>query len=133
MTYEDLDEEINSYIPIDSKVLANLNLDYFFTLYQLYDYRNLSRLKNSDLNFSQYIEMNNIEYIILSEEMTYIHESNGRWNILYGELDYYPEMMAYLEENCILLTEFSNPTYGMRISKYIDVYPWYTKIYKVSK
>lgn len=129
--YEDyytVGEKVTRFVPKNSKVLANLNLDYHFDNYSLYDYRNLQYLE--DMKFSEYIERNSIEYIILYEEMEYIYNSNSKWDILYGDLEYYDEMMEYVSSECMLVEEFENPTYAMRIAKYIDVYPWYTKIYK---
>ena len=130
--YNILGEKIKDIIPVNSKVLGNLNLDYHFNNYSLYDVRNLTFL-SSNYTFSNYIKNNNIEYIILYEEMEYIYNSKSKWDILYGKLDYYEDMIIYLEKNCTLVSEFENPTYGMRISKYVDVYPWYTKIYKVNE
>lgn len=130
--YNILGEKIKEVIPEDSKILGNLNLDYHFNNYSLYDIRNLTFL-NKNYTFSNYIIDNNIEYIILYEEMEYIYNSKPKWDILYGKLNYYEDMIFYLEKNCTLISEFENPTYGMRIAKYVDVYPWYTKIYKANK
>lgn len=133
MPYETLENKIMASIPESSIVLGNLNMGYFFNTYDLYDYRNLAYLEKNQLTFKDYIEMNAIEYIILPEEMLYIYDSDGKWDILYGDLSYYDSMMTYINTDCTLINVFENPTYGMRISKYIDVYPWYTKIYKVNK
>ena len=129
--YNALGQVIKNSIPSDVNVLANLNLDYHFDNYRLHDFRNLAFLDESE-KFHDYIKRNEIEYIILYEEMEYIYSSKSKWNILYGELTYYEDMIEFLSNSCTLVDELENPTYGMRIAKYVDVYPWYTKIYKVN-
>jgi|LGOV01.1.fsa_nt_gb hypothetical protein len=131
--YEILGNHIKNVIPRDANVLANLNLDYHFENNKLYDYRNLYYLKNNNLEFHDYINKNNIKYIILYEEMEYIYNASPKWDALYGNLYYYEDMMLFLNTNCVLVDVFENPTYGMRIAKYVDVYPWYTKIYKIQE
>lgn len=123
--YQDLKEELEC-IPQDAKVLANLNLEYHFNYGQLHDYRNLWHIED----FKEYIKNEKIEYIVLYEEMTYIH-NNPKWHILYGPLNYYPSMIEFLE-TCDLINSFENQTYGMRIARYVNDYPWYVKIYKVN-
>lgn len=130
--YEEVLEELAGAVPKDAKVLANLNLDYYFDNGSLYDYRNLMYLEKNNLDFEGYIQKNAIEYIIVHEEMDYIVETSPKWDILYGELTYYDDMNLFLETRCTLIHEFENPTYAMRIAKYVDDYPWYTKIYKVN-
>lgn len=123
--YQALEEEL-AVIPNDKKVLANLNLEYLFDYNQLHDYRNLWQVTD----FEAYIKKEKIEYIVLYEEMSYIHE-NPKWDILYGPLDYYESMVDYLK-TCELVHEFTSQTYGIRIARYINEYPWYVKIYRVN-
>jgi len=119
--YRSLEQHLN----LEGKVLANLNLDYHFEDGQLIDYRNLWHVED----FESYIRTHNIDYVILSEEMSYIKSTSPKWDILYGHLPYYDTMISYLE-TCTLVDEFHSETYGIRIARYIDTYPWYIKIYK---
>ncbi len=127
--YNQLGESIAEKIPEDSILLGNLNLDYHFPLYQLYDIRNLDYLEKYDLSISSYIQRNGINYILLYDEMDYINEADHKWNILYGDLSYYDALQQYIKLHGTLIDTFDAPTYGMRISKYVDVYPWTIKLY----
>ena len=46
-------------------------------------------------------------------------------------LSYYNDMKLFLENDCTLVNEFSDKTYGMRIARYINEKEWTIKIYKV--
>lgn len=126
--------EIARGVEQDAVVLANLNTEYYFENSKLYDYRNLSELKNYGLTFSEYIERNGIEYIIYPEEMDFIYNTRPVWNGLYGNLvPYYQEMKDFFQNNCQLVHEFENEVYGMRIARYIGKKDWKIKIFKVLK
>lgn len=131
-SYDELGASINEIIPMDAVILGNLNMDYHFELYQLFDVRNLAYLDRNGLSLDDYISKNNITYVILYDEMTYIHDSKGKWDILYGDLSYYDDLLSYLSTNGELVGAINAPTYAMRISKYVDVYPWEMKIYKLN-
>ena len=130
--YKNYLKNISAVVKPDNKVLANLNTAYYFENGKLHDYRNLSYLKDKNLTFAEYIEKNNIKYIIYPEEMDYIYNTRPVWNILYGNIyPYYNEMKRYLENNTKLVHQFSNKTYAMRIVRYIGEENWKVKIYKV--
>jgi len=132
--YDDYLNEISSIVNKDNKVLANLNSQFYFDYSKLYDYRNLAFLEENNLSFSDYIGKNNIEYIIYPEEMDLIYNRRPTWNTLYGNpYPYYSNMKNFLNQECKLVKEFSNKTYGMRIAKYIGTKEWKVKIYKVKK
>lgn len=117
--------DLKTHLNLDGKILGNLNLDYHLDHGQLIDYRNLWYIDD----FESYIEKHDIDYIIVPEEMGYIYQTRPKWDILYGSLPYYENMVAYLE-TCTLVDSFTSKTYGMRIARYIDTYPWTIKIYK---
>lgn len=129
--YEAIGEILKEVLPPNKKVLANLNLDYHFKDGALLDYRNLYFLKANDLSLTEYLKKNHIEYIIWYEEMDYIKRNEPKWDILYGPLNYYDEMVDFLETKAILIHTFENPQYAMRIAKYQNTYPWLTKIYRI--
>ncbi len=129
--YSQFGEELKAILPSDAKVLGNLNMDYHLELYQLYDVRNLNYLESQNLSLENYIKKNDITYVVLYDEMTYIHDAGGKWDILYGDLDYYEDMMAYLSTKGELIATIDAPTYGMRIAKYVDVYPWQASVYEL--
>jgi hypothetical protein len=120
-----------SVIPSDAKTLGNLNMEFYFDNDKLLDYRNLTFLEENNISFRDYIVTNNIEYIVYTEELDYIHR-NPRWNVLYGNDHYYDEMNKYIEKNCTLIHEFSNPLYGIRIPRYMMEYDWKVKVYKIN-
>lgn len=130
--YDTYLQEIGKVVSPESTVLANLNSDYYFSNGQLYDYRNLSYLPTHGLTFQEYIKKNEIQYIIYPEEMDFIYRSRPRWNALYGNVaDYYPEMIEFFQQNCTLVHQFTNETYGMRIARYIGKKDWKIQIFRV--
>lgn len=131
-TYDDYFAEIAKVVDKNDRVLANLNSEYYFNNGTLLDYRNLAYLKENNLNFSEYITANNIEYIIYPEEMDFIYNNRPVWNILYGNLfPYYQNMKNYLNNECTLVHSFTNKTYGIRIARYVGKREWNINIYKV--
>lgn len=132
--YDDYLDEISTVVNKDDKVLANLNSHYYFDYNKLHDYRNLAYLSENNLSFSDYIEKNQIEYIIYPEEMDFIYNTRPTWNTLYGNIyPYYTDMQNFLENNCTLVKEFNNITYGIRIAQYIGEKNWKVKIFKVKE
>ncbi|PKM94559.1 MAG: 4-amino-4-deoxy-L-arabinose transferase [Firmicutes bacterium HGW-Firmicutes-1] len=128
--YNDYLNEFAKAVPKDSVVLGNLNTDFYFDNGSLFDYRNLAYLKTNDLSFKEYIQKNDIEYIIYYEELDYIHK-NPRWLILYGDDVYYEDMNDYIKNNCTLIHSFKHTLYGIRIPRYMMDYEWEISIYKV--
>lgn len=130
--YDDYLQEISEVVNPESPVLANLNSEYYFANGKLFDYRNLSHLKDHNLTFSDYIRKHQIEYIIYPEEMDFIYQSRPQWNALYGNVaDYYLEMISFFKDNCTLIHQFTNESYGIRIARYIGKKDWSIKIYRV--
>jgi hypothetical protein len=119
-----------SIIADNATVLGNLNLEYKFKDH-LFDYRNLYYLKDNNISIDKYIENNNINYIIWYEEMDYIYRNSPKWDALYGNLYYYESIKDFFITKCTIEKEFESPTYAMRISKYVNTYPWKVTIYKV--
>lgn len=129
--YDDYLNQLASSLPNDSKTLGNLSAGFYFENGQLLDYRNLAYLDNNNLSFSEYIENNQIKYIVYYEELEYIH-NNPEWLVLYGDDTYYEDMMTYINNNCTLVDRFTNMVYGVRIPRYMMDYPWEVRIYKVN-
>ncbi len=130
-SYDRYLEEISHYVDKGSNVLANLNAEYYFNNGRLFDYRNLGYLQDYGISFEDYIRKNHIEYIIYSEEMEVIYEQRPKWNGLYGSLSYYEDMKSFMENKCVLIHEFTDSTYGIRIARYVNKGDWFVKIYKV--
>lgn len=118
-TYPRYLEEIGSAVPKDSRVLANLNTDYYFENDNLRDVRNLTYLKEKSLSVADYIRQNEIHYIILSDEMDFLYQRRPVWNMIYGNLRYMPELRQFTEEQCTLLHQFQDNTYGIRVVGYM--------------
>jgi len=129
--YNNYLNNISKTVKKDEVVLANLNSEFYFNNGKLHDYRNLALLKENNLEFKDYVYKYNIKFIIYSEEMDVIYSESPRWDALYGNLYYYTDMKYFLETNCTLVKEFSDKTYGNRISRYINEKDWTIKIYKV--
>jgi hypothetical protein len=121
-----------SVISAEGNILGNLNLEYKFKE-RLIDYRNLTHLEENKITFEEYIEINNIKYIVWYEEMDYIYRNEPKWDILYGPLNYYNDITNFLKHESRLIKTFQSPTYAMRIAKYVNTYPWEVKIYKIKE
>lgn len=133
-SYERYLQEIGKVVNKKDTVLANLNAEMYFDNGKLYDYRNLAYLKENNLTFEQYIDGNNIAYIIYPDEMDFIFAYRPEWNNVYGNISlYYEDMQTFLQTKSRLVYEFTEPTYGMRIARYINQKDWKVKIYKVIK
>lgn len=114
-------------IPKDAVILGNINLLNHFEDQVFYDYRNLWHLSGPQV--LDYIQERNIDYIIWPEEMAYIYPQE-KWHILYGPMAYYPDLADFLEDQT-LVKSIESKTYGNRISRYVNTYPWQIQIYKV--
>ncbi|TCL44549.1 ArnT family glycosyltransferase [Harryflintia acetispora] len=117
--YEDYLARIAQSVPADARVIANLNADFYFENGCLRDYRNLSKIRQSGLSVEEYVEQNKIQYILLSSELDYIYRRRPQWNILYGPLDYWEELKAFLDEHCEEADHFYDDTYAVRISELV--------------
>jgi len=131
-SYQDYLNAVSSYVSPEAKVLANLNLEYYFENGKLLDYRNLSHLPENNLSFSTYLAQRKIEYIILPQEIETIYQERPRWNDLYGNPHYYyEELEAFLKESCTLLGEFHAPTYAMRLVFYMPQKEGWVRVYRI--
>jgi len=130
-SYETMISEVDDLVPDDAAVLANLNLIDAFSAHKIYDIRNLGYLEDSGIPLQEYIEQRGIRYVVLHEEMEYIHKTSPKWDFLYVNASYMEELFEYIENHTELVSEIDNPIYAMRISKYSGTYPWKTRIYKV--
>lgn len=132
--FSDYTEQLNTLIPSRSTALGNLYSEYAMADGNFFDWRNLSYLKEKNISLADYITTRGIEYIIISEELSFIYENRPYWNVIYGNVaHWYPGIINFISEECILIGEFESPGYGMRISAYRYEKPWYVRVYKVSK
>ncbi|MGH4138436.1 hypothetical protein [Clostridium sp.] len=129
--YNNYLNNISKSVQKDDVVLANLNSEYYFNNGKLHDYRNLAFLKENNMAFKDYIYKYKIKFIIYPEEMDTINNESPKWDAFYGNLYYYKDMKNFLENNCTLINEFVDKTYGTRIARYINEKDWTIKIYKV--
>lgn len=112
--------EISRAVTPQSKVIGNLNSEFYFENGMLLDYRNLSYLKENGLTIEDYVRKNNIEFIIMSEELDLIYSQRPIWNIIYGNLRYLEELQEFTKASCTLVHRFQDNVYGVRIVEYID-------------
>ena len=125
-------EEISSAIPDGSVVLGNLNTEYAFEAGELLDWRNLEPAYREGISFSEYVTDREISYIIYPDEIDFIYEHRPVWNVVYGNISLqYEEMQEFLESSCDLVSEFTSPTYAMRIVRFQADEPWSVRIYRV--
>lgn len=128
-SYFDYEQAIKNHLPSDAVVLGNLSSGFIFKDIEFYDIRNLHYLDN--MSVEAYVSHNAINTIIYYEAYDYIHR-NPQWQILYGDdSGYYDQLKQLIETDGILVHEFQSPTYGNRIIRYMNDYPWTVKIYYI--
>lgn len=131
--YEEYLGNIRSLVPKDARTLANLNAEYAFDNGALIDYRNLSYLQANSMTFDDYMQQNEVEYIVYPEEMDFIYTNRPVFNILYGNLaPYYGDMQRFLAERCSLIGSFTSP-YALRIVQYSQREDWDVRVYRVKE
>lgn len=132
-TYSDYQKNIKAVIPEGySRVLGPLNAEFCLEHGRLLDWRNLSMLREAGISLEEYIQQNNIEYIIYNEEYDLIYKQRPVWNILYGNPTIYHEQLQdFLGGSCEIVAEFESPGYGTRIVFHRFKKDWKVRIYKV--
>lgn len=123
-------KQVATFVPPQTKVLANLNTGFYFDNDALLDVRNLAYLKENGLSFAEYVASRGIRAILWPEEMRLIYDRRPAYNALYGNPRAVPEVEAYLAEHCTLLGTFESPGYAMRIAALIGG-PWRVSVYRV--
>lgn len=130
-SYDSYLREISRVVSPQDRVLANLNTEYYFANGRLHDYRNLAYLQERGMSLASYIADNKISYIIYPEEMEFIYREQPRWNGMYGPPLYFEELQQFLTANCLLVHEFTDSLYAMRITPYQLKGDWKVRIYRV--
>jgi len=118
-TYEDYLTQISSFAEPDDRVIANLNMDFYFENGALHDYRNLPYVMQEDGSLDTYIKENEIEYIFYTAELTYYFEHRPYYNALYGNIMFAEDLLHYCETECEYLGSFENARYSPRILELI--------------
>ncbi|MCP5514844.1 MAG: hypothetical protein H7A26_05220 [Spirochaetales bacterium] len=132
ISYNEYSMEIADYTGNSGKVLANTNLAFSLDYGRLCSYSDLDQVIAKKLKFSDYIELNKIEYIIWTEELDIIAKERPVWNDLYGNIySYYDDAVSFLDNKCTLVKDFRNKIYPVRIVDYMKKREYQVKIYKV--
>ncbi len=131
-SYESVMAEIRTYVPENARVLGNLNMFTAFENRNFIDIRNLGFLKQNGYDFETYVRANQIEYILVHDEMEYLAKTSPKWDFLYVDISYYPDMIEFLNQSTTLIGTVENPVYAMRITRYSGTFPWQTKIYRIN-
>jgi len=131
-SYDIVLDEIRTYVPGDARVLGNLNMIAAFDNRNFIDIRNLGFLKQNGYDFEAYVRANQIEYILVHDEMEYLANTSPKWDFLYVDISYYPDMVEFLDHSTTLIGTVDNPVYAMRITRYTGTFPWQTKIYRIN-
>jgi len=132
-SYDNYLTNLQSYLDPDSKVLANLNLEYYFDNNQLIDYRNLYYLKENNLTLNQYLENEQIGYIIYSQEMDLIYNTRPIYNDVYGNTYYYyQDLQDFIKNNCSYIGEFEDNLYSIRIVSHQFQENYQVRVYKIN-
>ena len=132
--YQNYLDSIAQFVPKNKMTIGNLNSEFYFENGYLLDYRNLAYLEENDMTFEEYVEKYEVEYLMISDELTFIYENRSVWNIIYGDLAYMDQLNLFIEEHCSFVGSFVNNTYGIRIVEMInDAEDISISVYKVIK
>ncbi len=113
--YREYGRRIMELVPEGAKVLGNLNIGFFMDSNGLRDYRNLPyALEEGGLE--DYLERNQITYIIYHQELDYLWEHRPYYNVIYGNVMFVRELKEYCQNNCQIAGSFEDPWYGIRVS-----------------
>lgn len=113
--YDSYREKIQELIPEGSRVLGNLNMEFFMEYDCLRDYRNLPYAVEGE-GLEAYLERNQIEYIVYHQELDYLWEHRPYYNVIYGNVMFVEELGEYCRENCQRVGSFEDPWYGIRVA-----------------
>ncbi len=112
--YEAYLDKVEKLVPADAKVVANLNLDFYFENGCLRDYRNLPYALEQG-TIEAYMDKNEIEYVIYSTELDYLYENRPYFNVIYGNTEFVPELKRFCEVHGEKMGEFIDVEYGCRV------------------
>ena len=126
--------EISSAVDDDKKVFGCINTAFSLKYNQLASYNDIEQFEKSGISFKDYIYKNNIGYIIYTEELDIIYRERPLWNDLYGNIyPYYKEINNFLESNAVLIKDFKDPVYPVRITDYMKRKDFSVRIYRTSE
>ena len=132
--YQNYLDSIAQFVPNNQMTIGNLNSEFYFENGNLLDYRNLAYLEENDMTFEEYVETYEVEYLIISDELTFIYENRPVWNIIYGDLAYMDQLNLFIEDHCSFVGSFVNNTYGIRIVEKINnIEDISIRVYKVNE
>ncbi len=132
ISYNEYSREITELTGDSGKILANTNLAFNLDYGRLCSYNDLDQVIEKKIKFSDYIELNKIEYIIWTEELDIIAQERPVWNDLYGNVySYYDEALSFLNNKCTLVKTLRKKIYPVRIVDYMKKKEYLVKIYKV--
>jgi hypothetical protein len=128
--YGDYISRIRAAVPPDRPVLGNLNTAFAFDPGVLHTYRDLARL---DGPIADYLETEDIRYVLLPAEMEVIHAERPQWNLLYGNIyPYFGDLLSILDSRGILIDTVEAPVYAMRIVPYMFTRNASLRIYRLA-
>lgn len=118
----------------DNRLFACINTAFFTSYKQLAAYNDIENFTESGIGFRDYIYRNKIRYIIITDEFDIIYNERPLWNDLYGNLyPYYSDIKEFIKSDALLLKEFKNPVYPVRIVDYMKRENYSVQVYKVTK
>lgn len=106
--------QLEELVPAGKKVLANLNTGFYFDQGCLRDYRNLPYAQEEG-GLAAYIEENGFEYILYSEELTYLYEHRPYYNVIYGTTLFVPQLKEFCEKQGTVAGVLENREYASRV------------------
>ena len=114
----------------DGRVLGNLNTAFAFGYDALRIWRDLEALPEGE-SLEEFIDGENIRWILLSDELEFIYSSRPVWNGIYGNPRWYPELMDIIERRGVPVSGESMPVYAMRIIPFIGRKDWSLVLYRI--
>ena len=89
-----------------------------------------------------FILINKIEYIVITEDLSFFYDNKPHYNGVYGNIDFYPDLEAFLAKRCSIISKTKSRLYPMHMVKFTGLYEeyksmavkdyWDITIYKVN-
>ncbi len=130
-SYADYGAYLKSQIDDNHRVLANLNTAFHFEYDRLVIWRDLAALKESGQSLEDFLNQQNVGWVVLPAELDLIYQTRPVWNTLYGAPDWYPEVLELLQRRGTLVGIHESPVYGMRIVPFMYRKSGLIRIYRI--
>jgi len=131
--YRAYEEFIAESVGSRGRALGNLNAAFAVDPERLVIWRDLASLPEGRQAVEDLLRDWDIRWVLLPDELAYIHRRRPVWNDLYGNPRWYPGLDELLRERGELLDRAAFPNYAMRIVPLMGREDWFLSIYRIDQ